>query len=107
MVNTQTQEWKEIIKNRMDNYNKKVSEITSTLNKVVSELKVSPYNMRIESKQIEDAEKLTWEVKIGNHKHLYYLNDFQLGLHTSGKIIDSLEERIRIAILEKFKCELK
>lgn len=106
-MTTQTNEWKDIIKERMDNYNNEVSKITRSLNKVINELKTAPYGIKAESNRIENGEKLTWEVNIGKHSHLFYLNDFKLGPHPSGRIIESLEERIEIAILEKFKFELK
>jgi DNA repair ATPase RecN len=99
--------WKDIIIERMDEYNHKVSEISATLNKVVSELKYSPYNLKVESKRIENAKQLTWQVTIGKEVQLFYLDDFRLGVQPSGENIDNLEERIQLALLEKFKFELK
>ncbi|MCR1833162.1 hypothetical protein NSA56_01960 [Oceanobacillus caeni] len=99
--------WKDELKERSDNYNHKVSEITSTLRIVVGQLKVPPYNLSVEVKLIENTERLTWEVKIGKHYKLFYINDFNLGIQPSGGEIDSLEERVQVALLEKFKFELK
>jgi hypothetical protein len=107
MSNTQTQNWKAVIKERMESYNKKVSDITSTLNKVVTEFTVAPYNIRTESKQLDNLEKLTWEVKIGKRTQLFYIDNFEYTHHPRTGKVDTLEERIQIAILDKFKFELK
>jgi YbbR domain-containing protein len=98
--------WKEEIMNRIDNYNEKVSEMTTTLNKVTRELNVSPFNQKV-NVVLLDEENLTWLVTIGKKSKRFYYRDFNLGTLPSGITVTNLEERVQIALIEKFTWELK
>jgi hypothetical protein len=98
------QNWKEILNERMDNYNNEVSEITSAFKNTLSELKRSPFNLyKAEVELVDNRKNLTWVVTIGDHEKIFYIHDFKAKeWMNNGKAVETLEEKVILAILDKF-----
>lgn len=106
--------WKDEIKERIENYNQQIRNVTKTLNKVIGELKVSPYASVVTNTNVEliEENRPTWIVKIAGKTNHFTINEFETEIHPplgheGLPIKRSLEEAIQKAILDKFKWHVK
>lgn len=104
-------EWKEEIKNRVVQHNKKRVEISEALNKLINELTHSPYNLKALCKLVDEL-NLKWQITIESKEVLLSINDLKdfkyetiyddIGNAVDGKEIE-LSDSLKKFILDKFK----
>lgn len=103
------EDWREVIKERVDNYRARISEISQVLNSLAVDLLTSPYRIKMNKEFIENQGRAFWRITIENktieiteediNRYLYKMNEY--GERTEEK--KDLKESLIDLILDKFK----
>jgi hypothetical protein len=103
-------EWAEIVKEKLDSFVQRETEIETTLNELITDLESKKIFMRY---GIKDEESLVWEIKINNQR--FFISEDEVskkqiieGIDDHGITIDtgqriSVKEALQNLIIEKLK----
>lgn len=100
-------DWKDTIKASFDNHSNRRAEIQTALNKLLGELKGSPYNLNT-SLELTSEYPLTWNISIGKKVisiNEYDISDSQRIMDPAGyptKELGDLTEGLKKLLAERF-----